>query len=51
MCVPALKGKWHVGNKCQSSKDVIFRRNGECYCGVENHHYHCPECGKIFQVG
>jgi len=29
----------------------IFKDDGECSCGVRKHHYHCPKCGKITQIG
>ena len=32
-------------------RNSIFVDNGKCYCGIFKHHYHCPKCGKITQVG
>ena len=31
-------------------ESIIFHDNGECAM-CEKHHYHCPDCGKITQVG
>jgi len=31
--------------------DTIFKDDGECTCGVQKHHYHCPKCLKIQQIG
>ena len=31
--------------------DEIFQNDNECKCGVNRHHYHCPQCGGITQVG
>lgn len=31
--------------------EAIYMPNGTCSCGVQQHHYHCPECGRILQVG
>lgn len=32
-------------------RDVIYRDDGECDCGIEKHHYHCPHCGGVTQIG
>jgi hypothetical protein len=39
---------------CHCNGDVsasIYKADGECMCGVVKHHYHCPDCGKITQIG
>lgn len=41
-------------NWCECSYDkggANFFDDGECDCGVRKHHYHCPSCGGIIQVG
>ena len=32
-------------------QDWIYYRNDACSCGASQHHYHCPTCGGITQVG
>jgi hypothetical protein len=37
---------------CQGeSSDPIFMPDNTCPCGVDKHHYHCPVCKRITQVG
>ena len=31
--------------------DIIYASDNQCICGVGKHHYHCPTCGGIEQVG
>ena len=31
--------------------NCVFANDNECICGVNKHHYHCPVCGRISQVG
>jgi len=38
-CDTASPGEW------------IFRDDGACACGINKHHYHCPHCGGVKQVG
>ena len=41
--------------ECKSSTenvgDIIYASDNQCICGVGKHHYHCPTCGGIEQVG
>ena len=35
----------------QKIAEVIYASDNQCICGVGKHHYHCPTCGGIEQVG
>lgn len=35
----------------ESWEEEIFKDDGECKCGVIQHHYHCQKCGGLTQVG
>ena len=38
--------------RCGSDDDgMIFRKDHICSCGISKHHYHCPACGRIRQIG
>ncbi|MEX0703639.1 MAG: hypothetical protein WD069_16200 [Planctomycetales bacterium] len=32
-------------------ENAVFLSDGCCPCGLEKHHYHCPRCGGILQIG
>ena len=45
----ALRVGWCT---CQDGSSVpIVMPDNACPCGVEKHHYHCPVCQRITQVG
>lgn len=33
------------------AEDWIERPDGTCSCLVIKHHWHCPQCGRILQIG
>ncbi len=47
---PVLIPRW-CNCKTDMQKQSTFHNNGACSCGVYMHHYHCPKCGGITQVG
>ncbi len=49
-----LTGVWgdpKTCENCSTMERTIFKDDGECDCGCRKHHYHCPDCGRIQQVG
>jgi fumarylacetoacetate (FAA) hydrolase family protein len=37
--------------QCQSGKIGDYREENQCTCGISKHHYHCPVCGGVTQIG
>lgn len=38
--------------ECESHcYDPVYMPDDFCPCGEDKHHYHCPACGGISQVG
>ena len=46
-----LKNEWCSCKKHKDDTDVIGAENNACPCGMENHHWHNAECGKVIQIG
>ena len=38
-------------DKHDLTAETIYMPDGACSCGIAKHHYHCPKCGKVSQVG
>lgn len=38
----------HCGH---DGSDPIFKADGACGCGINKHHCHCSNCGKVQQIG
>ena len=38
--------------RCKTLRpDSVFLPDFVCPCGIDKHHYHCPACGGVSQVG
>jgi hypothetical protein len=47
-----LRPAWHEDAKCQTDFGSSFYvPDGVCSCGTRKHHYHCPGCGGVTQIG
>ena len=50
-----------IGNKafhqgwCECDKSITlqwyYKEDNSCQCGITKHHYHCPLCGGVTQIG
>ena len=50
-----LSPKWCTcpdnGYPSLEGPEWIYAADGACTCGITKHHYHCPDCGRVKQVG
>ena len=46
-----LTSKWCECKGTENVDDIIYATDNQCICGVGKHHYHCPKCGAIEQIG
>jgi hypothetical protein len=49
--LPKLNSMWGHKQCCAKENRPIFKDDGDCYCGIIKHHYHCTKCGFVTQVG
>jgi hypothetical protein len=48
----SLKSRWCSCKPSDNSFcEAVFKDDGCCDCGIHKHHYHCPLCGKVTQIG
>jgi hypothetical protein len=47
---PIKRSEWCICKE-DSQSIATFYDDGECDCGCHKHHWHCPKCGRISQVG
>ena len=47
-----LISKWcECGHHDKMENIPTYFEDGKCDCGINKHHYHCTECGKVVQIG
>lgn len=44
-----LNSDWCKCGKTDTNGE--FADDGKCTCGIYKHHYHCGNCGNVWQVG